>query len=175
MYTDFPYQVFIGNSLEISGPWRMEFESSQNFNIGGNHVSNISIGTSFEIPFKKFARPRGIYGHIGWGKQVNLFHLGELDLNQEQMNLLRFKENKSNIDLAYSKSYGTLGMGGFIELNRKRKIGIEFRYNYLLEEQRFALLRDPAGFYIFNKDYKILLPNEEKNSANPFQIILKIK
>ncbi len=175
MYTDFPYQVFIGNSLEISGPWRMEFESSQNFNIGGNHVSNISIGTSFEIPFKKFARPRGIYIHVGWGKQVNLFRIGELDLNQDQMNLLRFKENKSNIDLAYSKSYGTLGMGGFIELNRKRKIGIEFRYNYLLGEQRFALLRDPASFFIFNKDYKILLPNAEKNNANPFQIILKIK
>jgi len=172
--TTFPLLFFTGSRIKIKGPWNFEIENSQNFRLGGSLYSSLVAGPSFEVISKKQVRPRGIFINGRYGSQIELSPIGDLTLDQSQMKLLDFNDSKTTTYVEYSKSYLSIGIGAFWEVNRRRKIGIEFRMNHSLNEKRFARLEDPTRYSFLKKDYKIPLEKLETGDSNSFNVILKI-
>ena len=170
----YPILFFWGSQIKLKGPWILDIENSQNFKLGGSLYSNLSIGSSIELINQPNGRPRGIFINGRYGSQVDLSPIGELTLDPTQMNLMDFTKNKTNAYVEYSKTYMSVGIGAFWELNRRRKIGLELRFNHSLGEKRFVRLEDPTRISIFKKDFKIPINKVELGDANSFNIILKI-
>lgn len=170
----FPILLFTGSRINVKGPWYFEFENSQNFRLGGSLYSSLAVGPGVEVISKKRVRPRGLYINGRYGSQVDLSPIGELTLDQSQMRLLDFNGTKTTTYLAYSKSYVSIGIGAFWELNRRRKIGLEMRMNRSIKDSRYTQLEDPTRFSFFKKDFKIPLERLEIGESNAFNIILKI-
>jgi len=89
-----------------------------------------------------------------YGSQVDLSPIGELTLDPTQMNLMDFNKNKTKAFVEYSKTYVSVGIGAFWELNRRRKIGLELRFNHSLGEKRFVRFEDPTRISFFKKILK---------------------
>jgi hypothetical protein len=170
----FPILFFWGSRIKIKGPWILDIENSQNFKLGGSLYSSLSIGSNIELISQPYSRPKGIFMNGRYGSQVDLSPIGELTLDPTQMNLMDFTKNKTNAFVEYSKTYVSVGIGAFWELNRRRKIGLELRFNHSLGEKRFVRFEDPTRISFFKKDFKIPINKVEFGDANSFNIILKI-
>lgn len=170
----FPILFYFGSRIKLNGPWHFEIENSQNFKLGGTIYSSLALGPSVEFSKKTLSRPKGLFLNARFGSLAELNPIGEIILNSSQMSLLNFKANTTKTYLQYSKTFLGIGIGAFGELNRRRKIGLEFRFNWALSEKRFARLEDPTRISFFKKDYKIPLGTIEKGYPQAFQIILKI-
>ncbi len=170
----FPFLFYFGSRIKLNGPWHFEIENSQNLKLGGTIYSSLALGPSVEFSNKSLSRPMGLFLNARFGSMAELNPIGEIILNSSQMSLLNFKANTTKTYLQYSKTFLGVGIGSFLELNRRRKIGLEFRFNWALSEKRFARLEDPTRISFFKKDYKIPLSTIEKGFPQAFNIIVKI-